>query len=205
MRVAGAIAGVVLAALFGAALPAHAQGLTYGVKGGMTLANLSEDDEGDTTTLDSRIGLVAGGFVTWPLGGRLALQPEALFTQKGAKVEQGGGTLTQQLDYLDIPVLVSYRLTGGDARHVSVFGGPAIGLRLRARSRASFGGTAIEDDVSDAVKSTDVSIVGGVSYHRGRASLEGRYSWGVTDIDKETSDDVHIRTRGISILAGWRF
>ena len=204
MRVAGAIAGVVLTALFGAALPAHAQGLTYGVKGGMTLANLSEDDEGDTTTLDSRIGLVAGGFVTWPLGGRLALQPEALFTQKGAKVEQGGGTLTQQLDYLDIPVLVAIGspvATLGTSR-CSAARRLASGCAPAAARRSA--APAIEDDVSDAVKSTDVRS-SAESAITAAASLEGRYSWGVADIDKETSDDVHIRTRGISILAGWRF
>jgi len=205
MRVAGLIAGVALAAVFGVVAPAAAQGLTYGVKGGVTLATLAEDDDGDAISFDNRIGLVAGGFVNWPLGGRLALQPEALFTQKGAKVEEGGGTLTEQLDYLDVPVLIHYRLTGSDTRHLSVFGGPAIGLKLRARSRASFGGTAVEDDVSDRVKPADLSIVGGVSYQRGRVSIEGRYAWGVSDIDKDSADDVTIRTRGISVLAGWRF
>lgn len=205
MRVAGAIAGVVVTLLCGIAASAGAQGLTYGVKGGVTFANLSEEGEADTVTFDMRIGLIAGGFVTWPLGGRVALQPEVLFTEKGAKVEQGGGTLTQQLDYLDVPLLIRYRLTGTDARHFSVFGGPAIGVKIRARSRASFGDTAIEDDVSDQVKGTDLSVVGGVGYQRGRASVEGRYAWGVSDIDKDASDDVTIRTRGISIVAGWRF
>ncbi|MEO7274593.1 MAG: porin family protein [Vicinamibacterales bacterium] len=205
MRVAGVIAGITLAAMCGAVAPAAAQGLTYGVKGGVTLATLAEEDDGDAVSFDNRLGLVAGGFVTWPLGARLALQPEALFTQKGAKVEEGGGTLTQQLDYLDVPVLIQYRLSGSDARHLSVFGGPAIGFKLRARSRASFGGTSVEEDVSDQVTSTDLSIVGGVGYHRGRLSIEGRYAWGVSDIDKDTADDVTIRTRGISFLAGWRF
>lgn len=205
MRVAGAFAIVVAAIVCGTALPLQAQALTYGVKGGITFANLAEEAAGETTTLDNRLGIAAGGFATWPLSGRFALQPEALFTQKGAKAEQGGGTLTQELDYLDVPVLIGCRLTGNDARHFAVFGGPALGVKLRARSRASFGGTAVEDDVSDQVTATDFSVVGGVSYHRGRASVEGRYAWGVSDIDKDTADDVKIRTRGISVLAGWRF
>jgi hypothetical protein len=205
MRVAGAVAGVVLAVVCLIAPPALAQSLTYGVKGGVTFANLSEEGKAVTATFDTRIGHIAGGFVTWPLSGRLALQPEVLFTQKGAKVEQGGGTLTQELDYLDVPVLIRYRLTGTDERHFSAFGGPAIGVKLRAHSRASFGETAIEDDVSDQLKATDLSVVGGVAYQRGRLSLEGRYAWGVSDIDKDTSDDVKIRTRVIAILAGWTF
>ena len=205
MRVPGVIAGVALTAAMAAPTPAAAQGLTYGVKGGVALATLAEEDEGDTISFDNRVGLIAGGFVNWPLAGRLSLQPEALFTQKGARVEEGGGTLTQQLDYLDVPVLVQYRLSGSDARYLSLFAGPAIGVRLRARSRASFGGTAVEDDVSDQVTSTDLSIVGGLGYQRGRVSIEGRYAWGVSDIDKDTGDDTKIRTRAISMLAGWRF
>src|SRR5215210_1399455 len=93
------------AALIAVASVASAQGLRFGVKAGVTLAELHEDISGETTPFDFRSGLVAGGFVSWPLGSRLELQPEVLFTQKGAKISQGGGTLTQKLDYLDVPVL----------------------------------------------------------------------------------------------------
>ena len=86
-----------------------------------------------------------------------------------------------------------------------MFGGPSIGVLLRARSSASFGGTSFEENVKDQVKSTDFGLVGGLAYHRGRFVVDGRYSWGLTDIDKETGDGVEIRNRGISFLAGWKF
>jgi len=191
--------------VMGSAVAASAQGLEYGVKGGVTLADLNETSDTDNASFDLRVGFLVGGFVTWPLGGRLAFQPEALFTQKGAKSDQLGGTSTEKLDYLDIPLLVSYRITGTRERNFSAFGGPSVGVLLRARSSASFGGTSFEENVKDQVKSTDFAVVGGLAYHRGRFVVDGRYSWGLTDIDKETGDGVEIRNRGISFLAGWKF
>jgi hypothetical protein len=184
---------------------ASAQGLGYGVTGGVTLANLHEDPAGEAPSFDFRVGLVVGGFVTWPLGSRLELQPEVLFTQKGAKLNQSGGTSTQKLDYVDVPVLASYRIHGARERHLAVFGGPAFGIRVRARSSASFGGSTFEDDVSDQVKRSDLAVVAGLAYHRGRFVVDGRYSWGLMDIDEDTTDDIKIKNRGISFLAGWKF
>ena len=59
--------------------------------------------------------------------------------------------------------------------------------------------------MSDEVKSTDVGVVGGVAYHIGRLVIDGRYSWGLTDIDDETEDTIHVKNRSFSVLAGWRF
>jgi Outer membrane protein beta-barrel domain len=201
---AGAVAAAVLCAAT-ATGPASAQGLSYGVKAGVVLADLAVDGSAAPAPFDFRVGLVAGGFITWPLGSRLALQPEVLFAQKGASFDQGGGTGTEKLDYLDVPVLVSYRLFGAPGRHVSVLAGPAFGIRLRARSSASFGGDTLEQDVSDQVTRSDVAVVGGLAYHRGRLVFDGRYAWGLTDIDDETEDAVAIKNRGISFLVGWRF
>ena len=191
--------------VMGSAVAASAQGFEYGVKGGVTLGDLNETGDADTASFDFRVGFLVGGFVTWPLGGRLEFQPEALFTQKGAKSDQLGGTSTEKLDYLDVPLLVSYRITGSRERNFAVFGGPSLGVLLRARSSASFGGTSFEENVKDQVESTDFGVVAGLAYHRGRFVVDGRYSWGLTDVDKETGDGVEIRNRGISFLAGWKF
>ena len=94
MRAAAVITTIMFAAAMAALPPvARAQGLGFGAMGGVTLATLHEDDNGETTPFDFRTGLIVGGFVTWPLGSRLALQSEVLFTQAGAKADQGGGTL----------------------------------------------------------------------------------------------------------------
>jgi hypothetical protein len=195
----------VAVAVLGSGAVATAQGVDYGVKGGVHLASLHVDADGDATPLDPRLGLVVGGFMTRRLAGRLSWQPEVLYTQKGASSEQGGGTATQKLDYLDIPVLLSYRVGGGPERQVSAFGGPAVGVRLRARSSASFGGDTLEQDVGGQVERTDLAIVAGAAYQRGRLIVDARYAWGIADIDRDGDDHVAIGTRGVSLMLGWAF
>jgi hypothetical protein len=195
---------VVLSAVL-SARPSAAQGSHYGVKGGVTLADLQVDDDGETTPSNLRVGLIVGGFATWHVWSRLEVQPEALFTQKGAKFDQGGGTLIQKFDYVDVPLLAKFRVTGGAVRYFSVYAGPSLGVRVRAKSRATFGSASLEDDASDALTRTDVAVVGGLEYHRGRLVFDGRYSWGLSDVDPEADDAIEIRNRGISVMAGWRF
>jgi hypothetical protein len=192
-------------AAIAAAADASAQGLDYGVKGGVTLGDLQASGDADAGSFDFRVGFAVGGFVTLRLGERLEFQPEALYVQKGAKSDALGGTSTEKLDYIDVPLLVGYRIKGSRERNITVFGGPSVGVRLRARSNASLGGGSFEEDVSDQVKSTDIAAVAGLAYHRGRLVIDGRYSWGFTDIDKETGDGVEIRNRVIAFLAGWSF
>jgi hypothetical protein len=199
------IVSVVIVSSLWIARPSAAQGSHYGVKGGVTLADLQVDDDSETTPSDLRAGLIVGGFATWHLWSRIEVQPEALFTQKGAKFDQGGGTLLQKFDYVDVPLLLKYRAAGGTARYFSVYAGPTVGVRVRAKSRATFGAASLEEDASDAVTRTDVAIVGGLEYHRGRLLFDGRYSWGLSDVDREQDDTIEIRNRGISLMAGWRF
>jgi outer membrane protein with beta-barrel domain len=184
---------------------AGAQGLGYGVKAGVNLSTFASEGEDGGTPFDIRPGFVGGAFMTWPLPGRLALQPEALFSQKGTSSEDGGGKLTQRVEYLEVPVLVSYRLFGAAGRHVSAFAGPAFGVRLRAKARASFGGDTLEQDIGDEVARTDTAIVVGGSYQRGHLLFDGRYGWGLSNIDKSAADDSTVKNRGISLTAGWRF
>ena len=206
MRAAAVMAAIICVGSMAAVPPTvRAQGLGFGAEGGVNLATFHEDAGGETP-FDFRTGVIAGGFVTWPLGSRLALQPEVLFAEAGAKATLGGGTSTQKLDYVDVPVLASYRIAGGPERHLAVFGGPAFGIRVRATSEASFGGgSTLEMDVSDQVTRTNLSVVGGLAYHRGRLVVDGRYSWGLSDIDKDTTDNIKINMREMSFMAGWRF
>ncbi len=62
--------------------PAAAQGVSWGVKGGVNFATLSVDEE-PKPEFQYRIGLIAGGFFTWPMGSHLDVQPEAALQPAG--------------------------------------------------------------------------------------------------------------------------
>lgn len=180
---------------------ASAQGLTFGAKGGATFATMKFDTE-DEVEIDTRIGVIAGGFVTIPLGERLFVQPEVLFAQKGGKFGDLGGDVSTELDYLDVPALVRYDI---GSRGLHVYGGPAVGFLLRARAVSDFGGDRAEVDVSDSIESVAFDLVFGAEFEFGRVIVDGRYMWGLSDVDKETSEVVKVKNRVAAVMAGFRF
>ena len=73
----------------------------------------------------------------------------------------------------------------------------------KALQETSASAQTLEQDITDDVKSSDFGVVGGAAYHRGRLVIEGRYTFGFTDLDEDA--DVTVKNRSLSILAGWRF
>lgn len=191
---------VVLALLFNVvcAAPAAAQ-ITYGAKVGVNFADVSFD-AGEDVPAGGRKGLLAGVFVTIPLGW-LAVQPEAIYTVKGTSLDIDGVTSDYIVDYVEVPVLARLRLP----RNAYVVAGPSMAFRLRARNRIAFGGSTEEFDLDDDVESFDLGIVGGVGVDVSRWVVDARYTHGLSDIDTDSSDDVRMRNRVFSVSAGIRF
>lgn len=196
---------VVVALLaFGSA--ANAQEAAVGFKGGVNFANLNFDADEVDDNFDQRIGFVGGLFVIWPANGRMALQTEVLYAQKGAKIEEGGGSGTIELDFIEIPILFrasSAPSSGGASFHV--FGGPSLGFRVRAHAESTFDGQTEEEDIDDQVERFDFGLVAGAGMEFGRFVVDGRYTWGLSNLNKEDEDDVKIRNRVFSVMAGVRF
>jgi hypothetical protein len=184
---------------------AHAQGrsTSWGIKGGVNFATLSLDQE-ISPDFEYRIGLVAGGFFTFPLGEQFDVQPEALFTQRGATLDALGVDATIKLDSLEVPVLVRYGL-GQGGRGLVLFGGPSVGFKLRAEASASFGGTEADEDISDEIEDVDFGLVFGAGWESGRFSIDGRYTWGLTGIGVDPAGEGNTTHRVISVLVGYRF
>jgi len=196
--------GVVALAALAVPSAATAQGLTFGAKGGVTLGTLSFDPE-DSADYGYRIGLAVGGYVALPLGSRLTIQPEGLFNQRGAKASEEGLESKIALDYIDVPVLVKYAITRGGSRSFFVFGGPSAAFKVRSRATATFGDTTIDLDADDDIESFEFGVVAGGGVDFGKWSIDGRYSLGLSNLNKDPEDDVTIKSRAFSVLAGFRF
>ena len=179
---------------------ALAQGISYGVKAGVNLADLSFDPAGPAS-VDPRPGPQAGIFVTLPVRGWLGVQSEAIYTVKGASVRSNDISSDLILDYLEVPLLVRVNL----ARRWHVVAGPALGVRLRARSRTSFRGSTEEIDLANEVERRDLGVAAGAGLEVGRWIVDARYTYGLSDVDADTEDDVKIRNRALSFSAGIRF
>jgi len=197
------LSGVFAVVLLLSGSRAMAQESSWGVKGGVNLATLaSNQDPGPD--FKYRIGLVAGGFFTWPIGSRLDLQPEALFSQQGASFDAPFVSATIELDYLVTPILVRYKLTSSGSGLV-VFGGPSLGFKLSANGVAESGGQKTKDDIGDEIESFDYGVVFGAGWEAGRLTIDGRYTWGLSRIGVDEGNPEKTTNRVIAVLAGVRF
>ena len=192
--------------LVASASPLFAQLPGLGVKGGVNLATqkTSGDDAGDDG-LQSSPGLVAGIFMTFPIASWLEFQPEALYSVKGAKVDESAFTSKVLIDYLEVPMLARVSRRGGGRLGFYAAGGPYAAFQLRARTRTRFGGATEEIDVSDSVERIDFGVSAGGGVEWGRWVFDGRYSYGLKDIDKDTGDGIKLTNRAITLTGGFRF
>ncbi len=201
----------VMVMLAGGASSALAQERQIGLKAGVNVAAIASDGD-DSDSYNRRIGFAAGGFGVWPLAGPTAIQVEALFSQKGAKLSEDleNFEASLELDYLDIPVLLRFQGPVFGSSRLHFFGGPSVSFRTAARSKAT--NTAFQYDegeiqnIEDDIEPVDFGILAGAGVDIGRyVVIDARYSWGLSTVNKDTSDGVKIKNRLFSIMGGVRF
>ena len=112
---------------------AHSQ-TTIIPKAGVSIATLNEsgDEAGD---FDSKIGLLLGVGIEIGLSDKLAFQPEILYVQKGASDKSEGVEITFGLNYIEVPLLLKYKISGF---YVNV--GPYLGYGLGGEATFKSGG-----------------------------------------------------------------
>lgn len=188
-----------------AAAPARAQWLNLGAKGGVDFATQRiSGGTGSGPGPTQRIGFVAGVFETLPLISWIDVQAEGLYTVRGSKVTFGSLTTTEEIDYLDVPVLARVK-TGVGKWKLYGAGGPSTAFKLRARTRTSFSGSTQEIDIGNQVETIDFGVSMGGGVERGRLVIDARYTLGISDIDKDKTDATKTTNRTVVVTVGYRF
>jgi hypothetical protein len=197
---------VLSVALFGATSSAFAQGVSGGIKGGVNFSNITFDsEEGDDPQFDSRTGLVAGAFVTFPMADTFSVQPEVLYSVKGAKFTEEGIESTVRVDYVEIPVLARYSSAPSGNSSFQVFAGPYVAFKTKAEATTEFDGEDFDEDLDEDVEDLDFGVVVGGGVEAGHFVVDLRYSWGLKNANAVESDQLTIKHKVFSIMAGIRF
>jgi len=214
------------AALLAAAILSSAQQnrITFGVEGGIGVANLSSDNAYYEDIYESRTGYAAGIAFQYNFPKVISLRTGIMYELKGASSDitftDNNGNVTgvvktfDDLDYLTIPLLL--RATFGDKINFFVNAGPYYALLLKRTwvfedKIILPNGDVMEDiDLTDDTEKSDFGISGGlgasaVFNERIVISLEARNNLGMTDIAPETHAPDKLKTRTILILAGVAF
>lgn len=155
----------------------RAQGLDFGVKAGVNIANqkISGDYEPDT---NAKIGFHGGVFVTWMFSEKLGLQPEVLFSTQGSKDSEDMYDYSIITNYVNVPVLLRYDIND----MFSVHAGPQFGILVSADEE--FDGD--KEDIKDDFKTTDIGVaVGAEADLPANLGVGVRYIIGVSNVLKE--------------------
>lgn len=185
---------------------------TIGVMGGVNLAKVSGDD---VDGLDSRTGFMGGVFITFHLTNAFGIEPEALYSQRGASMDDGSGVdATIKMDYIDIPVLLRFDIPVVGPIRPFFVAGPAFGIQTKCSIAAEGGGVSasvdcdqFDEDPEANIdnKSFDLSGVfgAGLDFRLGSRTLMvgARYQHGFSDVVKDAS----AKSRTWSIVAGIGF
>jgi opacity protein-like surface antigen len=203
---------LVLTAVAALARPAAAE-IEPGLKVGINSAKVSlasGDDEGFT----GRTGPVAGGSLYFR-GERFGLQAEALYTVKGFAVEEtsDGTSGNVEIRWLEVPVLLRAELMSEGSVRPYVVAGPTIAFKIDSKLTIEQDGVSVNlselegEDLDESISSTDVGAAAGVGVQAKVGGLaievEGRYTLGFSNLDKDDNDTIKSRTATLSV--GVRF
>jgi hypothetical protein len=159
-----------------------------GIKGGMNIANMSVDPQ-DLEEENSLRSYAIGAWYGVPLNRRLTIQTEAIYSVKGDSESGDGYTATTRMGYIDVPVLAKIGFLHGSPARPSLFLGPSVGVNVSANSKFEGGGSDMDLDVKEDVRTFDFGLVigGGVDFAVGEHTygVDLRYSRGLTNVAGE--------------------
>jgi hypothetical protein len=90
---------------------------------------------------------------------------------------------------------------------VHLFAGPSFAFRVRDDERVEINGVDVTDESEPTeLKAADVGLAVGITLDIRRFLIEGRYTYGFTNInDTPDEADLKVKNRTVSVTVGFRF
>jgi hypothetical protein len=160
--------------------------LALGIKAGPNFSNINTKESAGEN-YKNRTGFHGGAFLLIKAA-KFGIQPEVLFSQQGSQLKiNTGGTLDQNISYINIPVIVKLYLAAG----INLQVGPQFGFVSKAQAESFVNGTSgakTKEDIKDQVKGQDLSAALGAGWDLPFGlTLDARYNLGLSKINKGSS------------------
>jgi Outer membrane protein beta-barrel domain len=159
--------------------------LKFGLKGGVNFSNLYTDNVDYNNVLT---GFNVGLFAKLALTETLAIQPELLYTTKGAKLTYNNyfvnGTAKFNLNYIELPVLLVINLTN----NFNIHAGPYVSYLVDGKATNDSQGTLF--DIQNNLKNEDYNkfdtgLAVGLGFDTDQIGFGVRYNYGLQKVGKE--------------------
>ncbi len=191
-----------------------AQDIYYGPKIGVNVSNMNFSGE-DVKELKENSGMKLsthlGGFVEFAINDYFAVQPELIYTVKGAGFRTDADKSYKSayvLKYISLPVMAKYFVK----ERISIEAGPQVAYLLSAKNveingifSSPIGSEAAAIDLYNTTKPIDLGIVLGAGYITKSGFYFGaRYEYGIFDIAKpKEGEQKSFRNGNIMLSAGF--
>lgn len=158
---------------------------SLGIKGGYNMSNLYTEDVDDQNVLS---GFNVGLFATLPLSSSVALQPELIYSTKGAELQYDNlfaqGTAKFRLNYLEVPVLIKANLT----KNFNIHFGPYAAFLVDSKitNQGQDGNINFEQEIDkEDLNTVDYGVAAGVGFDFDSFGIGARYNYGLSTVGKE--------------------
>jgi opacity protein-like surface antigen len=168
----------------------NAQEMKWGVKAGYNLSTIKSDIEDEKYFS----GYHLGATFEYKISSKLSVQPELFYSLEGVKLK------------------LNYQIGGND--NFSVELGPQIGYLISAKNDYTLTGANESESGKDNMKSdfntVNLALKFGLGYElNNKMFFQARYTYGLNDINKSSSDDEGIESKitnqGFQLSVGYRF
>ncbi|TGD78247.1 porin family protein [Hymenobacter wooponensis] len=191
---------LILLGTAGLAVGGYAQGARVGVKAGASLTNfVGKDSDG----YDGKFGFHGGVVAELGLTDNFAIQPEVLYSMKGAKFGDLAEDLRFNQTYIDVPVLLKVKADG-----LFFEAGPQVGFLVGSKLK----GESASVDSKDAFNKVDFGYAAGLGYEISNGPMIGlRYNAGINKVGKDanvngvTFEAGEVRNSAFQLYLGFMF
>jgi hypothetical protein len=170
---------------------ASAQNVNFGVKGGLNLYNIQNDND---VKYDTKVGFHVGMLFHIHVNTHFAIQPEILYSTQGAKFNVGNDEANLKLAYANFPLMFQYMFNNG----FRLEAGPQLGFLTNAKSELN----GNESDVKDNIEKIDFAIGAGIGYINPSSGwgVDARYNHGLSNINENGPGNSYNRGFQIGVL-----
>jgi opacity protein-like surface antigen len=195
---------------------------TFGVRGGLNLANILEEDDDEKYSEDYKmhLGFHIGATMDYPISDLLSLSTGLFISTKGFKCKEqfigGNETVNGNFVYLDIPLTVKGMHDLGEGIKLLGAAGPYIGIGIGGKFHIEgedFSGRYDEDqdiewgsdEYEDNLKRPDFGFTLGAGVEVKAIQFWISYDLGLANISSYTDNGSKIKNRVLKFSVGYMF
>lgn len=167
---------------------------TFGIKGGLNIANVSEIEDGVTYSPKAIAGIHVGPVLDIPLQGSLNFNTGLLFSVIGYKNTSSNNyqgtsyTTTTTFNDLEIPLNLAYKFPINDKSKFFIQAGPFLGYALSGKVKDSEGSVSIDFE-AESIKRFNYGLGIGAGIELGSIVASANYQIGLANMYDDSNDN----------------